>query len=183
MGFLCFSYIKNKTCFFFKNMKMGFGLKKSRWVVFFKKPGFFSTVVSRNFKFTSGSTVFQHCLLAIRVAELKVKCLTLTPTFSTFLTILNIPTPDLFFRLFFGHRPKCFWNDWKNLVILVIMSENIGYWTLLWRVLMQLWDKWPKCFSDQHVSAKKWPKCHSEKKSSRLRLKRNMSEVWLSTIL
>jgi len=38
------------------------------------------------------------------------------------------------------------------------MFENIGYKTLLWRVLIQLWNKWPKCFSaqnDWNVSAKK----------------------------
>jgi len=33
------------------------------------------------------------------------------------------------------------------------MSENIGK-KLLWRVLIQLWDKRPKCFSDQILSAK-----------------------------
>ena len=35
------------------------------------------------------------------------------------------------------------------------MSENIDWKTLLRRVLIQLWDKWPKCFSDQNLSAKK----------------------------
>ena len=34
----------------------------------------------------------------------------------------------------------------NNEVILVRISENAVYteWTVLWRVLMQLWDKWPK---------------------------------------
>jgi len=34
------------------------------------------------------------------------------------------------------------------------MSENIGWKTLLRLVLIQQWDKWPKCFSDQNVSTK-----------------------------
>jgi len=34
------------------------------------------------------------------------------------------------------------------------MSENIGWKTMLRRVLIQLWDKWTKCFSDQNFSAK-----------------------------
>ena len=29
------------------------------------------------------------------------------------------------------------------------MFENMGYWTLLRRVSMHLWDKWPKCFSEK----------------------------------
>jgi len=45
----------------------------------------------------------------------------------------------------------------KNYVISVRMFENIGKKTLLWRVLIQLWDKWPKCLSknNRNVSAKK----------------------------
>jgi len=39
-------------------------------------------------------------------------------------------------------------------VISVRMFENIGWKTLLWWVSIQLWYKWPKCFSDQNVSAK-----------------------------
>ena len=42
----------------------------------------------------------------------------------------------------------------KKLVISVRMSENIGQWTLLWRVLIQLWNKWPKCVSDQNFPAR-----------------------------
>ena len=29
------------------------------------------------------------------------------------------------------------------------MSENTGWWTLPRRVLIQLWDKWPKCLSEK----------------------------------
>jgi len=64
---------------------------------------------------------------------------------------------------FFSHRPKCFLNDRKNCFISVRMSENIGYWTLLWRVLIQMWDKWPKCFEWPKCLSKKWPKSLSEK--------------------
>jgi len=53
---------------------------------------------------------------------------------------------------FFGHRLKCFWNDRKKWSHFGRMFENIGYKTLLQWVLMQLWDKWSKCFSDQNVS-------------------------------
>ena len=60
---------------------------------------------------------------------------------------------------FFGHRPECFWNDRKKWVISVGMSENIGQWTLLRQVLIQLRDMWPKYLS------KKRPKCLSDKKS------------------
>ena len=28
------------------------------------------------------------------------------------------------------------------------MSENLGYWTMIQRVLTQLWDEWPKCLSE-----------------------------------
>jgi len=40
------------------------------------------------------------------------------------------------------------------LVSLLRMSANMGWKTLLWRVLIQLWDKWLKCFTDQNFSAK-----------------------------
>jgi len=45
---------------------------------------------------------------------------------------------------------------WPNKVISVRVShsENMGWKTLLWRVLIQLWDNWPKCQSDQNASAK-----------------------------
>jgi len=35
------------------------------------------------------------------------------------------------------------------------MSENIEQCTLLRRVSILQWDKWPKCLSDQNISAKK----------------------------
>jgi len=28
------------------------------------------------------------------------------------------------------------------------MSENLGYWTMIQQVLIQLWDEWPKCLSE-----------------------------------
>jgi len=39
----------------------------------------------------------------------------------------------------------------NNEVILVIISENAVYteWTVLWRVSIQLWDKWPKCLIEK----------------------------------
>jgi len=40
------------------------------------------------------------------------------------------------------------------------MFENIGYKTLLWGILIQLWDKWSKYLS------KKWLKCFSERKKT-----------------
>jgi len=38
------------------------------------------------------------------------------------------------------------------------MSENIGYWTLLWWVSIQLWDKWPKCLSKNVTELSQWKK-------------------------
>ena len=65
---------------------------------------------------------------------------------------------------FFGRRPKCFLNDRKKFSH---FDQDVWKYLLkkqfLWRILIQLWDKWPICFSDQNVSAKKWPKCLSEK--------------------
>jgi len=56
--------------------------------------------------------------------------------------------------LFFsGHRQKRFWNDKK----IKSFSQNVWKYrlnTLLGWVLIQLWDKRPKCFSDLNVSAK-----------------------------
>jgi len=52
------------------------------------------------------------------------------------------------------------------------MSENTGYKTLLRRVLIQLWDEWPKCFSYQNVSAKK--KTVSKKQKLKYQLKQIM---------
>ena len=31
------------------------------------------------------------------------------------------------------------------------MSENIGWWSLLRRVLIKLWDKWPKCLKKKQI--------------------------------
>jgi len=56
--------------------------------------------------------------------------------------------------IFLGHRPKGFWNDRKKYVILVRMFEKTGWKTIIWQVLVQLWGKWPKCFSDQNIAAK-----------------------------
>ena len=54
--------------------------------------------------------------------------------------------------VFFRHRPKRFWNDRKKLSH---FGQNVWKYrlkTLLWRVLMQQWDKWPKCFSKKKPS-------------------------------
>jgi len=69
-------------------------------------------------------------------------------------------SPDLkslvcYCLLFFQPQTKIFFEiTEKNYVISVRVSENIGYWTLLRRVLMQLWDRWLKCVRDQNVSPK-----------------------------
>jgi len=58
-------------------------------------------------------------------------------------------TTNLFF---FRHRPKRFWNDRKKFSH---FGQNVWKYrlkTLLWRVLMQQWDKWPKCFSKKKPS-------------------------------
>ena len=47
----------------------------------------------------------------------------------------------------------------------VRISVNISWKAVLRRVLIPPWDKRPKCFSDQNVSAKKWSECLSEKKA------------------
>ena len=46
----------------------------------------------------------------------------------------------------FGHRSKRFWNGWKK--IKSFRSECLKI-TLLRRVSINLWDKWPKCFSEK----------------------------------
>ena len=51
--------------------------------------------------------------------------------------------------VFFGHRPKCFWNDRKELSHFGWNVWKYRLKTLLWRVLIQLWDKWPKCLSEK----------------------------------
>ena len=50
--------------------------------------------------------------------------------------------------------------------ILVKMCENIGWKTLLAWVLIQLWDKWLKCFSDQNVLAKNDRNASAKKKKT-----------------
>jgi len=66
-----------------------------------------------------------------------------------------------------------------NLAISVKMSENIGWWTLLRRVLINLWDKRPKCFSDHTASAAtKWPKYLSEKKTGSDPVQNTARSVW-----
>jgi len=53
------------------------------------------------------------------------------------------------FPVFFGHRPKRFWNDRKKLSHFGQNVRKYRLKTLLWRVLIQLWHKWPKCFSEK----------------------------------
>ena len=55
------------------------------------------------------------------------------------------------FQSYLGNRPKCFQITKNNEVILLRISENAVYaeWTVLWRVLIQLWDKWPKCLIEK----------------------------------
>jgi len=40
----------------------------------------------------------------------------------------------------------------NSYVIVVRMFENIGWKRLSWRLSTQLWDKWPKCFSEKKNS-------------------------------
>ena len=56
--------------------------------------------------------------------------------------------------VFFSHRPKRFWYDQQKLSH---FHQNVWKYrlkTLLLWVLIQLWDKWPKCFSGQNFSEK-----------------------------
>jgi len=41
----------------------------------------------------------------------------------------------------------------NSYVIVVRMFENIGWKRLSWRVSTQLWDKWPKCFSEKKTAS------------------------------
>jgi len=50
--------------------------------------------------------------------------------------------------VFLGHWPDFFMTE-QNYVHSIIMSENTDYWKLLWRVLILVWCKWPKCVSEK----------------------------------
>jgi len=66
---------------------------------------------------------------------------------------------------FFGHRRKRFWNDRKKLSH---FDQNVWKFrlkTLLRWVLIQLWYRWPKCFSDQNISTKNDRNVSAKKKS------------------
>ena len=54
--------------------------------------------------------------------------------------------PHLFL---FGHRTKRVWNDRTKLSH---FDHNVWKHWLLRRVLMQLWDKWPKCHSEKKTA-------------------------------
>ena len=79
--------------------------------------------------------------------------------------------PHLFL---FGHRTKRIWNDRTKLSH---FDYNVWKHRLLRRVLMQLWDKWPKCLS------KISPKCHSEKKQPPWNLKILWKRRWRFCLL
>jgi len=124
-------------------------------------------------KSTSGHYVnaFQMIVILKSLSKLQYR--------SAFHLILN--SASLFLK--WTKKSKCFWNDRKKLVISVRMSENKGQWTLLWWVLLQLWDKWPKCFSDQFVSARNDPNVSEKNRYSVIARKEHNSKKLLKAVV
>jgi len=55
----------------------------------------------------------------------------------------------VFFQSFSGHRPKCFWNGRKKLSNFSPKVEKYRLMNTVTAILIQLWDKWPKCLSER----------------------------------